>query len=112
MKILTKRDKMELRKQIEEVINHPFMSSIEPCIFSLYGDGVFTYTKESLTDQFYEINFIPLDASTCVLDSETIEQLLSIPFSYLRVVLFNKDGSDPEVLINYAPKITFDFNLN
>jgi len=110
--ILTKKAKEMLKNQIESVIHHPLMSEIEPCLFCVYGDSIFTFQKNSLTDSFFEINFIPIDASTCIMESETIDQLLSIPFMYLRVILFDKDGNNPEVLINHCPKVAFDYNLN
>jgi hypothetical protein len=109
---MTKKSKMQLREKLNAVINHHLMSEAEACVFRCYGDGIFTYDKTSLLGSVYEINFIPLDASTCVLESESIEQLLSIPCGFLEVILFDCDGNNGECLLLHNPKNAFDFNLN
>lgn len=104
--------KANLRKQIESVINHPLMSDIEPCKFVCYGDMIFTYDKQSITDAIFQISFIPIDPLVCVLESETIEQILSIPFNFLEVLLIDEVKEETEILIRYAPKNAFDYTLN
>ena len=113
--ILTKKMKNQLRQQIETVINHPLISELEACRFTVYGDLIFTYEMQSLTNKFFQISFIPIDPTVCVLESETLKQLLSIPCVFLEVALVDEDKEDKEgieILLKHQPKQAFDYNLN
>ena len=110
--ILTKRIKANFRREIDKILSHPLMSSVEPCRFTVYGDLIFTYEMQSITNDFFQISFIPINPLSCVLESETIEQLLSIPCAFLEVALVDEKLENMEILLRYQPKQAFDYNLN